>query len=85
MLAYRKRWAVAGKISDLITTGTAPETVEHGADIDVVERLEFEPVDRNHRVRNLHLLVQVDAEQAADVAVAGEHERMAVLQHAREP
>ena len=59
--------------------------VQHRADVDVVELLQFEPVDRHDRIGDLHLLAQVNADQAADVAVAGQHERMAVRQHAREP
>ena len=44
-----RRRTLPGKISDLITTGTAPELSSMRADVDVVELLEFEPVDRHHR------------------------------------
>ena len=50
--------------------------VQHRADVDVVELLQLQPVDRHDRVGDLHLLAQVNADQAADVAVAGENERM---------
>ena len=56
---------------------------QHGADVDVVELLELEAVDRDDRVVDLHLLAQVNAHQAADVAVAGQHQRMAVGEHRR--
>src|SRR5262249_21371985 len=58
--------------------------LEHRADIDIVELLEFEPVDRDHGVRKLHFLVQMNAQEPADVAVAGQHQRMAILQDAAE-
>ena len=41
--------ALAGKINDLITTGTAPDIRQHGADVDVVELFELETVDRDDR------------------------------------
>ena len=55
--------------------------VEDGADIDIVELLELETVDRNDRVRKLHLFAIMNADQAADVAVAGEHDGMAAGEH----
>jgi hypothetical protein len=45
------------------------------ADVDVVELLEFETVDGHHGVRELHLFAQMNAQEPADVAVAGEHDR----------
>src|SRR5205085_8239890 len=56
-------------------------TFHHRADIDEVEVFQFQTVDRDHRAWVFHFLAQMNAEKAAHVAVAGEHHRMAVLQH----
>src|SRR5713226_7892599 len=53
---------------------------QHGADVDIVELLELEPVDRDDRILDLHLLAQMDPDQPAQVAVAGQNQRMAVRQ-----
>ena len=44
--------------------------VEDGADVDIVELLEFETVDRDDRISDFHFLAIMDADQPADVAVA---------------
>src|SRR5580700_2961750 len=56
-------------------------SVEDGADVDVVELLEFEAVDRDDRIFDLQLLAVMDADQSADVAVAGKHDGMAAGEH----
>src|SRR3981189_1178502 len=48
--------------------------LQHLADVDIVETLDLQPVDRDDRVLELHLLAEMDADQPADVAVAGEHD-----------
>src|SRR4051812_33328344 len=59
--------------------------LEQGADVDEVEFLELDAVDRHDGARDAQLLPAVDADQAADVAVADEDERVPALEQAREP
>ncbi len=75
------RAAVAGKIRDLITTGTAPEVSRSCANVDVIELLQFEPVDRNDGIVQPHFLAQMDSDQPADIAVADQDDRMAMREH----
>ena len=70
--------ALVGKISDFITTGTAPERVEDRTDVDIVELLEFEAVDRDDRIVEFHFFAIMNSHEFADIAVAGEHDGMAV-------
>src|SRR5438105_10333918 len=58
--------------------------LEQRADVDEVEFLENDPVDRHDRVRHARFFAAMNADQAADVAVADEDERGAPLEHFRE-
>src|SRR4030081_1441250 len=51
--------------------------LQHLADVDIVEGLELQPVDRDDRILELHLLAEMDADQTADVAVARARDRAA--------
>src|SRR3954454_18293673 len=54
---------------------------QHGADVDVIEILQLKAIDGNDRIIDLHLLRKVNAHEAADVSVAGEHEWMPARQN----
>src|SRR6266705_1378632 len=58
--------------------------LEQRADVDEVEFLEHDSVDRDDRTRQSRLLPAVDPDQAADVAVADEDERKAALEDLRQ-
>src|SRR5438552_9035672 len=58
--------------------------LEQRADVDEVEFLENDPVDRHDRVRHARFFAAMNTDQAADVAFADEDERGAPLEHFRE-
>ena len=58
--------------------------LEQRADVDEVELLEDDAVDRDDRVRQPQLLAAVNADQPADVAVADQHQRQAAVEHLRQ-
>src|SRR6266704_4299154 len=51
--------------------------LEQRADIDEVEFLEHDAVDRDDRILHPHLFETVDADQAADISFANQDERQA--------
>src|SRR6476469_2205657 len=57
---------------------------QHCADIDVVEFLELESVDGDDGVFELHFLAQMNAHEAADVAIARQHQWMTFRKYRRE-
>src|SRR5215475_5771588 len=84
LLAPAERRA-AGKNQGLDDDRHGARALQHGTDIDIVELPELEPVDRHDWAGKLHLLAQMDADEAADIAVAGEHNRMTVMDDIGEP
>ena len=59
--------------------------LEHRADVDEVEFLEDDPVDRHDRIWQLRLLLGMDADEPADIAVADENQRQAMGELLVEP
>src|SRR3954464_2847231 len=57
---------------------------QHRADVDVVEFLELEAVDGVDGVVELHFLTQMNADEAAHVALARQHQWMTFRKHRRE-
>src|SRR5450759_4460945 len=54
---------------------------QNRADVNVIELLQFQPVDGDDRVGEPQFLAAVNTEQAADVAVTDENKRMAAVEH----